>query len=58
MGLREVGAPLARPRHTWETGRGKERAAVAKKAEGGRDWQLAGGDCLGGSQVVGSRLLE
>lgn len=25
MGLREVGAPLARPRHTWETGRGKER---------------------------------
>lgn len=37
MGLREVGAPLARPRHTWETGGGKgKRAAVSKRAEGGR----------------------
>lgn len=25
MGLKEVGAPLTRPRHTWETGRGGER---------------------------------
>lgn len=35
MGLKEVGAPLTRPRHTWETGGGKESAAVATKAEGG-----------------------
>lgn len=51
MALKEVGAPLARPRHTWETGRGEERAAVAKKAEGGKG-QVAGvmgrgGVCLG-----------
>lgn len=33
MGLGEVRASRTRPRHTWETGKGEERAAVAEKAE-------------------------
>lgn len=52
MGLKEVGAPLTRPRHTWETGRGGERERQwLKKAEGGRGGQLCEGvlgrGCLG-----------
>lgn len=35
VGLGEVEASRARPRHTWETGEGEERAAVAEKAEDG-----------------------
>lgn len=48
MGLKEVGAPLTRPRHTWETGRGGERERTCLKRQREAEVDSCVRGCQGG----------